>query len=167
MHAAGLSFLALSISALADSPLQVPVTFFVWWFFLAVIWYDDAAGDSVIIKNPTAVKAILLVCLVLFFAEGGRQALGSYFWTKSGQSTNLVQQKDYLKKASFLLAETGNVHTEYAQALERSRQPREARTQALRARAVKFDYEDLYVIAAAEIHLGIQDPLRAWKNIAE
>ena len=34
VHAAGLSFLALSIIALADSPLQVPVTFFVWWFFL-------------------------------------------------------------------------------------------------------------------------------------
>ncbi len=167
VQAAGLSFLALSIIAFADSPLQVPVTFFIWWFFWAVIWYDDAAVDSVIIRNSTAVKAILLVCLVLFFTEGGRQALGSYFWTKSGQSINLVQQKDYLKKASFLLAETGNVHTEYAQALERSRQPREARAQALRARAVKFDYDDLYVIAAAEIHLGIKDPLTAWKNLAD
>jgi hypothetical protein len=166
VHAAGLSFLALSIIALADSPLQVPVTFFVWWFLLAVMWYDDAAGNSVLIKNTTAVKAILLVCLALFFVEGSRQALGSYFWTKSGQSTTLVQQKEYLKKASFLLAETGNVHTEYAQALERSRQPREARTQALKAKAVKFDYDDLYVIAAAEINLGMGNTLTAWKNIS-
>jgi hypothetical protein len=166
VHAAGLSFLALSFIALADSPLQVPVTFFAWWFFLAVIWYDDAAVDSMIIKNTTAVKAVLLVCLVLFFAEGGRQALGSYFWTQSRKSTDLVQQKNYLQKASFLLAETGNVHTEYAQALERSRQPQEARNQALRAQAVKFDYDDLYVIAAAEINLGIHNPLAAWKNIS-
>jgi hypothetical protein len=166
VHAAGLSFLALSIIALADSPLQVPATFFLWWFFLAVIWYDDAAVDSVAIKNTTAVKAILVACMALFLAEGGRQALGSYCWTKSGQSTNLVEQKEYLRKASFLLAETGNVHTEYAQALERSRQPRLARAQALRAGAVKFDYDDLYVIAAAEIQLGIKPPLAAWQGIS-
>ncbi len=165
-HAAGLAFLALSIFALADSPLQVPVTFFVWCFFLAIIWYDDAAVGCAVIKNTAAVKAVLCACLALFLAEGGRQALGSYCWSKSGQTTTLVQQKKYLDLAAFFLAESGSVHTEYAQALERSRQYRQALTQALRAKAVKFDYDDLYVIAAARIHLGIQEPLTAWGNIS-
>ena len=105
--------------------------------------------------------------MCFFLPKAAGRLLAATSGHKSGQSTNLVQQKEYLKKASFLLAETGNVHTEYAQALERSRQPRQARAQALRAKAVKFDYDDLYVIAAAEIHLGIKDPLTAWKNIAD
>jgi hypothetical protein len=167
VHAAGLSLLALCINGCGDSPLQVPVTFFYWCFLAGAIWFDKAVADGFAVRNPRVVKTVLALCLVLFFVEGGRQALGSWFWTKSGSTTTLVQQKKALKQAAFFLPEAGNVQTEYAQALARSRQYREARAQALRAKAVKFDYDDLYVITEADIELKVIDPVPAWQDLAD
>ena len=166
-HTAGLSFLALSIFALGDSPLQVPVTFYVWWFLAAVIWYDDISTEGLVVTNTRAVKVFLLTAMVLFLAEGTRNCLGSYYWTQSGKTTTLLKQKQCLKKACLFIVENGDVHTEYAQALDRSRQYREARSQALRARAVKFDYADLYLIAECDIALKVTDSLSAWQSIAD
>lgn len=167
VQAAGLSLLALCVNGCGDSPLQVPVTFFFWWLLAGVIWFDGTGADGFAVRNPRVIKSIIILLLVLFSVEGGRQSLGSYFWTKSGGTTTLVQQKKCLKQAAFFLPEAGNLQTEYAQALSRSRRYREARAQALRAKAVKFDYDDLYVITEADIALKVIDPVPAWKDIAD
>lgn len=167
VHAAGLAFFTLCINGCGDSPLQVPVTFYLWWFLAAVIWYDGPDDDAYTVRHSRVVKTVLVVCFILFFIEGGRNALGSWFWTKSGTTTTLVQQKKALQRAALFLPEAGNVQTEYAQALLRSRQYREARAQALRARAVKFDYDDLYVMTEADVELKAIDPVPAWQDIAE
>lgn len=164
---AGLSFLALSINSLGESPRQVPVTFYAWWFFMAIIWFDHIAEKGLTVKKTGAVKALLLVAMVLFVTEGARQSIGVYYWTKSGGTTTLVEQNKCLKTASLLLPEVGNVQTEYAQALTRSRQHMQARKYAVRAKAVKFDYDDLYVITEADIALKVIDPVPAWKDIAD
>jgi hypothetical protein len=165
-RAAGLAFLALCINGLGESPLQVPVTFYSWFFFAGVIWFDDAASSVFTLKNQLAIKTIFFICLSLFLAEGGRQALGNYFWAKSGTTETLLQQKKYLEQAAFFLPEAGNVQTEHAKALERSRQHAQARSRALRAMTVKFDYDDLYIIAEAETSLHLIDPVTAWKDIS-
>lgn len=167
VHAAGLSFVALCINGCGDAPLQVPVTFYFWCFLAAVIWFDGHDDDAYAVRHCRVVKTVLVLCFVLFFIEGGRNALGSWFWTQSGATTTLVQQKKALQRAVLFLPEAGNVQTEYAQALLRSRQYREARAQALRARAVKFDYDDLYVITEADVKMKVIDPVPAWQDIAE
>jgi len=167
MHAAGLSLLALSIFALGDSPLQVPVTFYAWWFLVGIIWFHDINTEVFVISNTRAVKVFILMAMVLFFTEGARSFLGIYFWTQSGRTTTLLKQKQCLKKVCLFTPETFNARTEYAQALGRSRQFREARLHATRAAAVKFDYDDMYLITQCDIALRAKDPLSAWQSIAD
>jgi len=166
IQAAGISFLSLCLFGLGDSALQVPVTFYAWWIFAGVIWFDDVIIKGHDTAGPWAVKSLLVLALIIFTAEGGRQALGSWFWTKSGETTTLAAQKKFLQTACLMIPETGNVRTEYAQALLRARQYREARSQAIKAKAVKFDYDELYLLAQCDIGLKVADPLSAWQEIS-
>jgi hypothetical protein len=166
-HTTGLSFLALSVFALGDSPLQVPVTFYAWWFSVGIIWLHDITTEVLVISNTRAVKVIILLIMILFFAEGARNFLGIYFWTQSGKTTTLAKQIQCLKKVCLFTPETFNARTEYAQALSRARQYREARLHATRAAAVKFDYDDMYLIAQCDIALKVTDPISAWESIAD
>lgn len=152
----GAAVSALFLNGLADSPLQVPATFFLFWFLVGWTMSGDNDETSTYVpensrKKHWSVRAIftagMLLIASLGFVQGIRFTIGNYFWSKGNM---LVEERKAsgitaLRIAAECLPEIGNVRSSYAKSLVAAGLDQEAVVQLDAASSVYSDFNDRFL----------------------
>lgn len=151
----GAAIAALFLHGLADSPLQLPATFMLFWFLIG--WMMSGNQESISfsghkkrlqhrLKIAAFIVTILIIAL-LALTQGVRFTLGNLLWTKGKilLSKKNASGIEALQIATVCLPEIGQIRSDYAKGLVAAGLNSEALNELDAASKLYFNFDDVFL----------------------
>lgn len=151
----GAAIAAMFIYGFADSPLQLPATFMLFWFLIGLVMAgkedttlppNDHNNSKWLSIRLMVIKIVIFIITLLSFIQGVRFIAGNILWTKgiAMLSENHRSGIEALRVATFCLSEIGQVRSDYAKALAHNGRNNEAMKEINTALNLYFNFNDVF-----------------------